>query len=190
MSEYIIRVDEHDNVIDSVDRLSAHLNDGILHRGLVVVVKNAEGKILFTQRSMNRPDLGFPPPFPGFWDITIAGHPKWGQTDYVTQMVAEVREELGIETGAGEIKYLGKFQYHAPDPTYPNLKTDPTFRLSEREICGVGVLYTNDAPVLDSIELQAALWVEAEELTDKLTSLKMAPWASLMVAKFPQVLRK
>jgi isopentenyldiphosphate isomerase len=152
-----------------------------------VVVKNDENKILLTQRSMNRPDLEFPPLFPGFWDVTIAGHPKWGQTDYVTQMVAEVQEELGIEAKAAETKYLGKFQYYARDPTYPNLKTGPTFRLSEREICGVGVLYTNNDPILNSIELQASMWIQVEELTDKLSSLKMAPWASLMVAKFPQI---
>jgi isopentenyl-diphosphate delta-isomerase type 1 len=190
MSELLAQVDEQDDVIGSVERRRAHLDDGILHRGLIVVVKNDENKILLTQRSMDRPDLGFSPLFPGFWDITIAGHPKWGQTDYVTQMVAEVREELGIEAKAGEVKYLGKFQYHAPDPTYPNPETSSTFRLSEREICGVGVLYINDDPVLDSIELQASMWVEAEELTHKLSSLKMAPWASLMVAKFPQILKR
>lgn len=187
MSELLIQVDEQDNVIGSVERLKAHLDGGILHRGLMVVVKNDENKILLTQRSMDRPNLGFPPAFPGFWDITIAGHPKWGQTDYVTQMVNEVQEELGIEAKAGEIKYLGKFQYYAPDPTYPNPETGPTFRLSEREICGVGVLYTNDEPVLDSIELKASMWVGGKEFTDKLSSLKMAPWASLMVAKFPQI---
>lgn len=190
MSELLVQVDEQDDVIGSVERLRAHLDNGILHRGLMVVVKNEENKILLTQRSKARTDLGFPPLFPGFWDVTIAGHPKWGQADYVTQMVAEVQEELGIEAKAGEIKNLGKFQYHAPDPTYPNPETGSTFRLSEREICGVGVLYTNDDPVLNSIELQASMWVEAEELTDKLSSLKMAPWASLMVAKFPQIWRR
>jgi len=190
MSELLVHVDERDGVIGSVERLRAHLDDGILHRGLMVVVKNQGSKILLTQRSMNRPDLGFPPLFPGFWDVTIAGHPKWGQADYVTQMIAEMHEELGIEAKAGEIKYLGKFQYYAPDPTYPNPKTSSTFRLSEREICGVGVFYTSDDPVLNSVELQASLWVDAEELAANLTSLKVAPWASLMVAKFPQALRK
>jgi isopentenyl-diphosphate delta-isomerase len=190
MSELLIQVDEQDNVIGSVERLKAHVDEGILHRGLVVVVKNDENKILVTQRSVNRPDLGFPPPFPGFWDITIAGHPKWGQADYVTQMVNELQEELGIKAKAGEIKYLGKFQYYAPDPTYPNPETASTFRLSEREICGVGVLYTNDEPVLDSVELGASMWVQGKELTDKLRSLKVAPWASLVAAKFPQTWRK
>jgi isopentenyldiphosphate isomerase len=52
-----------------------------------VVVLNDENEVLLTQRAMNRPDLGFPPLFPGFWDITLAGHPRWGQKDYVTQMI-------------------------------------------------------------------------------------------------------
>jgi isopentenyldiphosphate isomerase len=84
MGELLIHVDDPDNVIGPVDRLEAHLDQGILHRGLMVVVKNDENKILLTQRSLNRPDLAFPPPFPGFWDITIAGHPRWRQADYVT----------------------------------------------------------------------------------------------------------
>lgn len=189
MRELLIQVDEQDNVVGSVERLKAHLDEGILHRGLMVVVKNDENKVLLTQRSMDRPDLGFPPLFPGFWDITIAGHPKWGQLEYVTQMVNEVREELGIKAAGSEINYLGKFQYHAPDSTYPNPKTASTFRLSEREICGVGVLHTNGKVVLDSVELQASVWVESEELTEKLRSLRMAPWASLMAEKFPQFSR-
>jgi isopentenyl-diphosphate delta-isomerase len=123
MSELLIQVDERGNVIGPVERLKAHLGDGILHRGLVVVVKNPEGKILLTQRSMNRLDLEFPPPFPGFWDVTIAGHPKRGQKDYLPQMITELNEELRLEAKQGNVEYLGKFQYHAPDPTYPNPHT-------------------------------------------------------------------
>jgi isopentenyl-diphosphate delta-isomerase len=188
MSELLIQVDEQDSVVGSVERLKAHMGDGILHRGLMVIVKNEENKILLTQRSMNRPDLTFPPPFPGFWDITLAGHPKWGQVGYVSQMVNELREELGIQVETGQIKYLGKFQYQAPDPTYPNAETAETFRLSEHEICGVGVLRTRENPTLNPTELQDSIWVESEKLHDKIASLKIAPWASLMVEKFHQFL--
>jgi isopentenyl-diphosphate delta-isomerase type 1 len=186
MNELLIQVDDQDNVIGAVERLKAHLDHGILHRGLVVIVMNDENKILLTQRSMERPDLSFPPPFPAFWDITLAGHPKWGQTDYVTQMASEVQEELGISAKKREFEYVGKFQYYAPDPTYPN-PTAPTFKLSEREICGVGVLHTNGNPILNSTELQASMWVESKRLADKIKSLRVAPWASLMREKFPQV---
>jgi isopentenyldiphosphate isomerase len=118
----------------------------------------------------------------------MAGHPKWGQKDYVTQMVNELKEELGINVEGSEITYLGKFQYHAPDPTYPNPNAPPTFRLSEREICGVGVLQTNQSPVLDSVELQTSTWVQASELASRLAPLKVAPWALLMLQKFPRAL--
>ena len=188
--ELLVQVDVDDNVIGPIERLKAHLDDGILHRGVIVVVRNSKGMILLSQRSRDRADLGFPPPFPGFWDITLAGHPKWGQTDYVTQMVNEVREELGIETKATSIKYVGKFRYHAPDPSYPNPRTKPTFKLSEREVCGVGVLRTDDTPTLNSTELQASQWVEANEVIRRLESLKVAPWARLMLANFPQTLKE
>jgi isopentenyl-diphosphate delta-isomerase type 1 len=190
MRELLVQVDVDDNVIGPVERLKAHLDDGILHRGLMVVVRNSKGMILLSQRSMERTDLGFPPPFPGFWDITLAGHPRWGQTEYVTQMANEVREELGIETEVTSIKYVGKFRYHAPDPSYPNPRTKPTFRLSEREVCGVGVLRTDDTPTLNSTELQASQWVEVNEVIRRLESLKVAPWARLMLANFPQTLEE
>jgi len=188
--ELLVQVDVDDNVIGPIERLKAHLDDGILHRGVIVVVRNSKGMILLSQRSRDRADLGFPPPFPGFWDITLAGHPKWGQTDDVTQMVNEVREELGIETKATSIKYVGKFRYHAPDPSYPNPRTKPTFKLSEREVCGVGVLRTDDTPTLNSTELQASQWVEANEVIRRLESLKVAPWARLMLANFPQTVKE
>ena len=183
MDELLIQVDEQDNVVGPVDRLKAHLDDGILHRGLMVVVKNNDHQILLTQRSMERPDLGFPPPFPGFWDITLAGHPKWGESDYVSQMVTELQEELGIQVKANHITVLDKFLYHAPDPTYPNPQTAQTFRLSEREICAVGVVHALERPILNSMELQDSMWVEDTKLAHTLRSLKIAPWALLMSEK-------
>jgi isopentenyl-diphosphate delta-isomerase len=188
MSEQVIQVDEKDNIIGPIDRLKAHLGDGILHRGLVVIVKNEANEILMTQRSMKRPDLNFPPSFPDFWDVTLAGHPRWGQNDYVTQMGTEVLEELGLDA-TGRVEYIGKFQYHAPDPTYPNAMTGSAFRLSEREICGVGILHTNENPTLNPVELQASMWVASNQATGKMKGLKMAPWASLMIERFPQVLQ-
>ena len=187
MSELLIQVDGQDNEDGPIERLEAHLGDGILHRGLVVVVKNPEGKILLTERSMTRPDLPFPPPFPGFWDVTMAGHPKWGQNDYVSQMIAELNEELGLKAKPAEIEFLGKVQYHAPDPTYPNPQSPPGFRLSEREVCGVGLLRTTQEPKINETELSSSKWVEASEVTQTLAALKTAPWATIVVRRFPKI---
>ena len=187
MPENIIQVDEKDHVIGPVERLIAHKGDGILHRGLMVLVKDNHKRILMTQRSEQRPDLNFPPPFPGFWDLTMAGHPRWGQEDYVSQMVVELNEELGIEAKVNDIDYVGKFQYHSPDPTYPNATSPPGFRLSEFEICGVGVLKTDQKPKLNLIELKDHIWMENEKLLQEMRSLKMAPWAIIMLEKFPDI---
>jgi len=189
MTELLVRVDGEDNIIGPVERLQAHLNEGILHRGLVVVIKNNQNQVLLTQRSEERPDLGFPPPFPGSWDVTLAGHPKWGQMEYVTQMCNEVEEELGIKPEVSSINYLGKFQYYAPDPSYPNPRTAPTFKLCEREICAVGVLQAKGELVLNAVELQGSMWVDSGRLGERLKSLKVAPWALLVVEKFAQILK-
>jgi isopentenyl-diphosphate Delta-isomerase len=187
MAEMIVRVDEEDRVLGPIDRLEAHRGDGVLHRGLMVVVKNRGSQVLLTQRSERRPDLDFPPPFPGFWDLTLAGHPKWGQTDYTTQMAVELAEEIGIRAKAADIEYVGKFQYHAPDSTYPNERSPPGFRLSEFEICGVGTIETDSQPKLNTVEIQRSAWVRISELEGELKSLKMAPWATIMKSRFPRL---
>jgi len=187
--EIIIRVDGRDRVIGPINRLEAHKGDGVLHRGLVVVVKNSRNQVLLTQRSIERPDLNFPPPFPGFWDLTLAGHPRWGQTDYTTQMAVELAEEVGIEAKPREIEYMGKFQYHVPDPTYPNAGGLPGFRLSEFEICGVGVVTTDQRPKLNPVELQSSVWVETKEIARKIRSLKMTPWALIMKDGFSSLFK-
>ena len=64
MSELLIQIDEHDTIIGPVERLKAHLDDGILHRGLMVIVKDNEDKVLLTQRSTERPDLTWAFPHP------------------------------------------------------------------------------------------------------------------------------
>jgi len=186
--ENLVRVDKDDNVLGPIERLKAHRGKGILHRGLVVIVKNSRGEFLLTQRSESRPDLEFPPPFPGFWDLTLAGHPRWGQDDYITQMAVELGEEVGINANPGDIEPRGKFLYHVPDPTYPNTKSPPDFRLSEYEICGVGVVTTDKKPRLNRIELQSSLWVDREGVADKFKSLRMAPWSLLMVENLPKIL--
>lgn len=189
MPENIIQVNEQDEIIGPIDRLVAHKNDGILHRGLMVLVKNKQNEILLTQRSETRPDLDFPPPFPGFWDITMAGHPRWGQNDYVTQMAVELKEELRISISVNDIVYVGKFQYHAPDPSYPNKSSPQGFRLSEFEICGVGVVETDQKPQLNEIELQNSLWLSGKELSRTLLEkhFKMAPWALIMLREFQTI---
>lgn len=190
MGEYIIRVDAEDRVFGKIERFEAHRGDGILHRGLSVVVRNSRGEVLLTKRSKERPDLDFPAPFPEFWDVTMAGHPRWGQEDYVTQMGVELREELGIEVRLDEIEYVGKFQYHVADPTYPNTKSGPDFRLSEYEICGVGVVTTDEHPKLNTVELEDSDWVRPRELRAKISSMKMAPWTLIMLERFPGLTEK
>ena len=187
MSELLIQVDGQDKVIGPVERLEAHRGNGILHRGLVVVVKNQEDKVLLTQRSMTRPDLPFPASFPGFWGVTMAGHPKWGQNDYITQMTAELNEELQLKIKSADLEFLGKFQYHAPDPTYPNPQTPPDFMLSEWEVCGVGLLHTAQEPKINSTELSSSRWVEGSAVASTLATLRAAPWASIVVRRFPKI---
>jgi len=43
---------------------------------------------------------------------------------------------------------------------------------------------------LNEVELPASMWVENSDLTERLSALKVASWASLMGEKFPGILSR
>lgn len=86
--ELIDVVNEKDEVIEIKDKDSAH-RDGDLHRVARIYVVNSKGEMLIHKRSENK-KLN-----PGFWDITVGGHVRSGET-YEDAAKRELKEELGI----------------------------------------------------------------------------------------------
>lgn len=85
-----------------VSREKAH-RDGIRHRRAHVwVIREEKGRIqvLLQKRSANKES------FPGMYDTSSAGHIPAG-CEPLDSALRELREELGIEAGDGQLCYIG-----------------------------------------------------------------------------------
>ena len=85
-----------------VSRNKAH-RDGIRHRTAHVwVIREEKGRIqiLLQKRSANKES------FPGMYDTSSAGHIPAG-CEPLDSALRELREELGIEAGEGQLCYIG-----------------------------------------------------------------------------------
>lgn len=80
------------------NRRKVHL-DGDWHRTSQIWILNKKGDILCNLRSSGK-DL-----FPLYWDLSIGGHVKSGDS-YETTAQRELEEELGIQVRNSDLKFL------------------------------------------------------------------------------------
>jgi len=152
--EYLIVVDSNDNQIGTEEKVKCHLPNGKLHRAFTILLFGKDGKLLLTQRSMNKML------WPGDWDGTVASHPRQSET-YVSSAERRLPQEIGITC---KLDYLFKFEYHVP---YKNVG-------SENEICGtlIGIIEDPRKIKLIKNEISATKWVNFHEL---LVEIKKSP---------------
>jgi len=95
----------------TVLRSLAH-REGLWHRTVHVWIQNRKAKLLLQQRSLTKET------FPGFWDISAAGHISGGDSSRETA-VREMREELGVTLEKSALRFLFTLQssYVSPDHT-------------------------------------------------------------------------
>lgn len=90
----------------TVDRETAHAQ-GIPHRTSHVWIVRRKGKklqVLLQKRSEQKDS------YPGCYDISSAGHIPAG-VDFVPSALRELKEELGVEADAGQLRYCGQRQF-------------------------------------------------------------------------------
>ena len=63
----LIVVDDEDNVVRYASRSDCHADDGLLHRGVAILLHNSQSEVLLQKR---KHDL-----FDNLWDLTGATHP-------------------------------------------------------------------------------------------------------------------
>jgi isopentenyl-diphosphate Delta-isomerase len=97
--EFADVVDENDSVVDRRTLIECMTN-GLLHRAIIVLVFNSEGKIYMQQRSETCRT------FPSRWTISVTGHVSSGES-YFEAAKREVKEELGVSCTP---EFLLKFQ--------------------------------------------------------------------------------
>ena len=72
---------------------------GLWHRAVYAFVIDEKGNVLLQKRSSQKRL------WPNLWDVTVGGHVESGEFGRQA-LIREVKEELGIEIGDNDIKYL------------------------------------------------------------------------------------
>jgi isopentenyl-diphosphate delta-isomerase len=144
MTDRIVFVDEHDQVIGAGTRAEA-IAKGIIHRVVRVYLFNSKGELLLQKRSMNIS-------LPGLWDHSAAGHVDEGD-DYLSAAKKELLEEVGVS--GVELAEVAKFYSDHPE------------KLSQHTKKCFNMIYqaTYDGPVApNKDEVDEIKWVTLEEL--------------------------
>ena len=100
MKEYVILVNENDEVVGTMEKMEAHQR-GLLHRAFSIFIFNKKGEMMLQQRSLDKYHS------PGLWTNACCSHPRPGES---TMDAAKRRlvEELGFST---ELKKVFDFTY-------------------------------------------------------------------------------
>ena len=101
-NDLLILVDENDNEVGIMDKISAH-QQGILHRAFSVFVFNSMGFLILQRRAMDKYHS------PGLWSNTCCSHPRQGETT-TNACSRRLIEEMGIKC---DLSFAFDFTYRA-----------------------------------------------------------------------------
>jgi isopentenyl-diphosphate delta-isomerase len=156
--EPLILVDEHDHEVGFLDKASAHLGQGVLHRAFSLFVFNPQGELLLQQRAAGKRL------WPGFWSNTCCSHPRRGET--VEQAIhRRLHEELGLQC---PLQFLFKFEYQAQFDAEG----------AEHELCGVYAGRSGASPTVNINEISALRYISPDTLDAEMTARPQTftPW--------------
>ncbi|MBB6188423.1 isopentenyl-diphosphate Delta-isomerase [Rhodanobacter sp. MP7CTX1] len=150
--EPLILVDEHDREVGFLDKASAHLGQGVLHRAFSLFVFNPQGDLLLQQRASGKRL------WPGFWSNTCCSHPRRGET-MEKAIHRRLNEELGLQC---PLQFLFKFEYQAQFDAEG----------AEHELCGVYAGRSAARPTVNVNEISALRYISPDALD---TEMKARP---------------
>jgi len=141
--ENVILVNQNDEQIGLMPKLEAH-EKAVLHRAFSVFVLNSKNEIMLQQRAHQKYHS------PLLWTNTCCSHQREGETN-IQAGSRRLYEEMGFET---ELKELFHFIYKAP---FDN-------GLTEHELDHVMIGYYNDAPTINTDEVENWKWMSIEDV--------------------------
>lgn len=161
LKDYVVLVDELDNVIGEMDKLDAH-RKGLLHRAISVLVFNSKGEWLLQKRNPNKYHSK------GLWSNTCCTHPSPDES-YTQAAVRRLYEEMGMST---PIKDEFNFIYKAILDS----------GLTEYELDHVFVGIDNRNPEINLDEVVEYKWISTEDLQEdiKLSPEKYTEWFKII----------
>lgn len=103
----VVIVDNHDRELGTMDKMKAHVGQGVLHRAVsVLLLRKKAGQIEFLLQKRSP----VKPLWPGCWTNTICTHPRVGES-YEVCAYRRLHEELGIVIPEKTLQHIFTFQY-------------------------------------------------------------------------------
>jgi len=167
MPEYILTVDENDNVIGKEEKIKCHLGNGILHRAFTLMVFNDKNELLITKRSQKKML------WPGIWDGSISSHLHEGE-GYEDAGRRRLPQELGVESD--DVRFLFKIRYQTP---YKDIGSENEFDAA-LITKGINEVFPKKE------EIPEYKFVDLKELKGDMKNNpeKYAPWFIIIFVKF------
>ncbi|THE66423.1 NUDIX domain-containing protein [Salinadaptatus halalkaliphilus] len=170
-SQDVVAVDEHDTALETVNRLEAHMGDGIRHRAFTSLVFDEDDNILLAQRAPDKRLWGT------YWDGTVASHPVDGQSQEDATK-ARLEEELGISPDQyDDLRLTDRFEYKR---YFENAGV-------EHEVCAVLKLTLSDRRLEpNEAEVAGLMWVPYERLQENpewYRQLRLCPWFEIAMRR-------
>jgi len=164
--EFLIVVDEYDDVIGTQTRKKCHFGEGILHRAIASFVFSGKNELLIAQRSELKTL------WPKFWDASCCTHVYPGEI-YKQAGERRLSEELGFSC---KLKFLTKFKYQA---RYKNSG-------SENEMCALLMGRHNGEVKPNPKEVAGCKWVDIDDLREEINNNpdKYTPWLKIALAEY------
>ena len=160
MDEFVVLIDEQNNVIGTAPKDTVHTKDTPLHRGFSLFIFNSKKEILLTKRAEIKKT------FPGVWTNTVCGHPGPDEPN-VDAAKRRIKDELGID--GVEIKEVAPYRYRFADKN----------GTVENEICPILVGYTGSNPSPNPSEVSDWKWIPWETFLEEIKKDPSAysPWS-------------
>jgi len=143
--EMLDLVNEHDEVVGSIDRDEAYAQCLTNFRVINAFLRNDKGEIFIPRRQMHKRL------FPGALDVSCGGHVSSGET-YLEAFAKEVREELNLNVLTLPYKILGKL----------------TPKNGVHAYMTVYEIITNETPVYNPIDFSEHYWLQPQAVLDRL----------------------
>ena len=140
MKDYVVLVDDRNEVTGTSEKLEMHNSNTLLHRGFSIFLFNKKGKLLLQHRSHKKKT------WPLVWSNSCCGHPMMNENP---ENAAKRRllYELGINN-AEIFMILPEYKYR--------FKKDG---IVENEFCPVMIGFTDEIPTPNPLEVENIKWV-------------------------------
>jgi isopentenyl-diphosphate Delta-isomerase len=148
MNELLILVDENDNEIGMMDKLSVH-QKGLLHRAFSVFIFNSNHELLLQQRANDKYHSA------GLWSNTCCSHSN-NSEPIADSVKRRLKEEMGLET---ETQFEFSFLY----------KADFENGLKEHELDHVYLGTSDEKPRPDITEVMNWKYISLEKLAENIS---------------------